>query len=95
MKYQSAITSLAAVVLASSTTLDTVSSFVPTPSTARAVSTQSSNTAQNTQLAVASSEIIDNETAKPRKTREVRIVSYRYASVCLLFVLFCSAPSFW
>ncbi|VEU33434.1 unnamed protein product [Pseudo-nitzschia multistriata] len=73
MKYQSAITSLAAVVAASSAT--SVSSFVPTQSTARVAGVQSRATVQNTQLAVASSEIVDNDTeaARPRKTREERL----------------------
>lgn len=96
MKYQSAITSLAAVVLASSATLETVSSFVPTASTGSApsISLQSrqsygtSTTDQlqlqhNTQLSVASSEIVDEDEAdvKPRKTREVRKVHFVFLFV--------------
>lgn len=67
MKFQSATTILAAVVLAASS-LDSVSSFVPTSMT------RASAVVQATKLSVASQEIVNEaETdVKPRKTREVR-----------------------
>ena len=81
MKFQSAISSLAAVALASSS-LDSVSSFVPkscskiSPAATLPASQSYSKIGQHqsiTQLHVASSEIVGDEAdVKPRKTREVR-----------------------
>jgi len=82
MKFQSAITSLAAVALASSS-LDSVSSFVPkscskiSPAATLPASQSYSKIGQHqsiTQLHVASSEIVGDEAdVKPRKTREERL----------------------
>lgn len=68
MKFQSATTILAAVVLAASS-LDSASSFVPTSITRNSLVSQAAQ--YNTQLAVASQEIVNGADAKPRKTREV------------------------
>lgn len=75
MKYQSAITTLAAVVLASSS-LDSASAFVPksctraSPAAALRDSHSCGKVGQfNTQLSVASSDV--EQDVKPRKTREV------------------------
>ena len=78
MKFQFAIANLAAVVLASAC-FDSASSFVPTSLTraSHAASLQTdqslyTNGRHNTQIHVASSEIVTEADVKPRKTREVR-----------------------
>ena len=67
MKFQSATTILAAAVLAAAS-LDSVSSFVPTSITRSSAVVQGQ---QNTQLSVASQEIVDGADTKHKKTREV------------------------
>lgn len=81
MKFQSATTILAAAVLAASS-LDSVSSFVPTSITRSSAVVQGQH---NTQLSVASQEIVDGTDIKPRKTREVGqilivVISFGFAS---------------
>ena len=72
MKFQFAIANLAAVVLASAC-FDSASSFVPTSLTRASQTDQSlyTNGRHNTQIHVASSEIVTEADVKPRKTREV------------------------
>lgn len=74
MKFQFAIANLAAVVLASAC-FDSASSFVPTSLTRASQTDQSlyTNGRHNTQIHVASSEIVTEADVKPRKTREERL----------------------
>ena len=99
MKYQSAITNLAAVVFATSS-LDSVSAFVPksctrgSPAALLRDSYSCGKIGQaQTQLSVASSEIAENEAdVKPRKTREVSLSSATLTE-SKPFVLFSYASS--